>query len=413
MKIEITKTETIKPSSPTASHLKSYKLSLLDQLAPAVYCRMLFFYPKNDEANSDEQISQKLKESLSESLALFYPIAGRLINNTIIDCNDQGAQYIEARFSGLLSTFLDQPADPAILGQFVPTEIESPESATWPLLLVQATFFDCGGLALGACMSHKLVDGATMGVFMKSWAASSNGSGQTIAPVLTGASYFPQRDLAFQLPPLELKKVECVTKRCVFDKSKIVDLKAKVASDDVPQPTRSEAATAVIWKSVIAAASPKKIVLTRTMNVRNRAEPPLPENLVGNVVAIVAAETTERKPELSHLVTELRKGIREFSEDKAKNLRGDVFQGIKEAGELIGRDNTTDGLFLTSFCNFDLYTVDFGWGKPIWVTIPVATHQPNVVTLIDTSGGGVEAWVTLSKPEMVTFSRMLLEFSSI
>ncbi|PON37318.1 Transferase [Parasponia andersonii] len=80
--------------------------------------------------------------------------------------------------------------------------------------------------------------------------------------------------------------------------------------------------------------------------------------------------------------------------------------------DLIGSENT-DGLFFTSFCNFHLYEmIDFGWGKSVWVTIPVATNQSNVVTLMDTSSGGVEAWVTLSKQEIATFGHVILEFSS-
>jgi hypothetical protein len=41
-----------------------------------------------------------LKKSLSESLVYFYPLAGRLITSSdgvlYIDCNDAGADFIEA-----------------------------------------------------------------------------------------------------------------------------------------------------------------------------------------------------------------------------------------------------------------------------------------------------------------------------
>lgn len=76
-----------------------------------------------------------------------------------------------------------------------------------------------------------------MGMFMKSWAATSKGSAQMVAPVLDAASYFPLIELSSQVPAMELKKVECVTKRFLFDKAKIVALKAKTASDSAKQPT--------------------------------------------------------------------------------------------------------------------------------------------------------------------------------
>ena len=78
-KVEIIKRETIKPSSPTPSHLKTYKLSLLDQLTPVVYVNIVFFYPKNEI--TFEQKSHQLKKSLSKSLTRFYALAGRIINN--------------------------------------------------------------------------------------------------------------------------------------------------------------------------------------------------------------------------------------------------------------------------------------------------------------------------------------------
>ncbi|PON64745.1 Transferase [Parasponia andersonii] len=411
-KVEIIKRETIKPSSPTPPHLKIYQLSVLDQLQPVVYGQVVYFYPKNDI--SSEQRSHQLKKSLSESLVRFYPIAGR-INSTTIDCNDEGAQYIEARFNGLLSTFLDQSA---VLQPFLAAKMESPESGTWPQLLVQATFFDCGGLAIGICMSHKFADATTMGIFMKSWAETSNGSGQTVFPEFDGASYFPPIELSVQRPAVELKKAESVMKRYVFDKPKILELKANAAGDSVQQPTRVEVVTALILKCVMAASrsnlgGPKKYALTQSMNIRKRVDPPLPENLVGNVVGYFAVRTEEHheeEPALRDLVALLRKGIREFAEKKAKRLREDdasavICRDLQEAAELI-RSEDTKVLIFTSLCNFQLYeAVDFGWGKPIWVTVPASESHSNVVTLMDTRGGGVEAWVTLTKEDMASFER--------
>ncbi|XP_062099004.1 stemmadenine O-acetyltransferase-like [Humulus lupulus] len=433
IRVVIIKRETIKPSSPTPAHLKTFKLSTLDQLAPPVYVPMLFFYP-NNQATSSDQRSHNLKKSLSESLARFYPIAGTILNNSTIDCNDEGAQYIEARYNGLLSTFLEQPTDISVVQEFVPAAIESPlQATTWPLLLAQATLFDCGGLALGLSVSHKFADATTIGIFMKSWAATCAGSDNkaVVDAVLDGtSSFFPQIDLSgFQPPPVEIKKVESVTKRYVFDKPKIENLKAQitVAVDDDSQihnrqPSRVEVVTAIIWKCVVAASransGPPKFALARSMNIRRRAEPPLPENLVGNFVAIIASRIDEHEPELQDLASELRRGLRDFGEKRAKGLRGDaalevIFHGLKEFSEFTGKDDT-EGLFVTSMCNFQLYeTVEFGWGKPIWVTIPFVTGHNNVVTLTDSRDGGVEAWVTLSKQDMASFERdpEILQFS--
>ena len=107
-------------------------------------------------------------------------------------------------------------------------------------------------------------------------------------------------------------------------------------------------------------------------------------------------------------------------ENKAKILREDgalemIFRDMKEAEELIKSEDTKI-LTFSSFCNFQLYeAVDFGWGKPIWVTFPAHEGHNNVVRLMDTRGGGVEALVTLTKGDMALFEGdpELLAFSYI
>ncbi|GMN70182.1 hypothetical protein TIFTF001_039228 [Ficus carica] len=112
IKFEIIGREIIKPSSPTPSHLKSFKLSFFDQTVPAIYTSLALFYPSNiNNVLTSDQKSSHLKKSLSEALTLFFPLAGRVNDNTTIECHDVGARYLVAKFNGLLSTFLEQHKD--------------------------------------------------------------------------------------------------------------------------------------------------------------------------------------------------------------------------------------------------------------------------------------------------------------
>ncbi|XP_062112623.1 stemmadenine O-acetyltransferase-like [Humulus lupulus] len=432
MKVEIISKETIKSSSPTPSHLKTCKLSFLDQFIPPIYCRMVYFYSKNDHHDTSAT-SDLLKKSLSQTLARFYPLAGTIINNTTIDCNDEGAQYVEARCIGLLSTFLDQSPDLSLLQHSPPAMIQSPEQGIWPQLAIQATFFDCGGMALDVCAAHKFMDAATVGMFMKSWAETSLKSGSddghdqtAVVPLFDGASYFPPADPSFfRAPNVKPDEVECVTKRFVFDKTKVVDLKAKVSSQGILSPSRAQVVTALIWKCAIAVSRsnsggvvPTRFSLSQTMDIRKRTQPPLPDGLVGNVSTFIFAEMSEQEPELKDLVTEIRSGIKEFTENKAERLRGDdpsgvIFEDFIKFGQLIGSENAYK-LVVSSMCNFQLYeAAEFGWGKPFWVTVPVVTGHGNFVRLMDTKEGGVEAFVTLSKEDMALFEcdSELLDFA--
>ncbi|KAI5332717.1 hypothetical protein L3X38_022846 [Prunus dulcis] len=194
MEFEIIKRETIKPSSPTPHYLRNFKLSLLDQLGPVAYEPLVLFYPKNGIATPEKSV-WIIKKSLSETLTRFYPLAGRIKGNISIDCNDHGVDYVEARVSGLLSTFLSKP-DAQTLRKLLPVDAESPEAGRGPLLLVQANVFDCGGLAIGVCMSHKLADAASLSTFIMAWSATALGFSQALLPDFSASFRFPPTDHA-------------------------------------------------------------------------------------------------------------------------------------------------------------------------------------------------------------------------
>ncbi|PON64752.1 Transferase [Parasponia andersonii] len=437
MAVKIVRRETIKPSSPTPPNLKIFKLSFLDQIAPPVYTSLVLFYPTMHNTDNINTISDHLKKSLSEALSRFPQLAGRIDSNdaTAIECTDDGAQYIEAKFNGILSTFLDQPNEPQ---RFIPAKVESPEAATGPLLLVQATFFDRGGLAIGVCVSHKFADAATLSIFLKSWSRFGHLAESTPAdlnPPLSdpieerrpdlkpAAVVMPPNKPGFPLPggrSILARKipVEYVSKRYVFDKSKIAALRAKATSDGVKQPTRVEVVTALVWKCAI---NSSRLNLTPDINhyglfqlvdIRKKVEPPFPENSTGNLVGFsnVQVEYNKEKLELQGLVAKLRKEVEEFSEKEAKRLGGDeatdvVSQWSKEVEELTGRDDVKS-LLCDSWCDYGFYEVDFGWGKPIWASRPSSSQKNNIFTLMDTKeSGGVEVGLTLSKKNMASFER--------
>ncbi|KAK7846629.1 acylsugar acyltransferase 3 [Quercus suber] len=68
----------------------------------------------------------------------------------------------------------------------------------------------------------------------------------------------------------------------------------------------------------------------------------------------------------------------------------------------------------TLWCNFPLYEADFGWGKPIWVTVARCAINGAILLMDARSGNGVEVFVTLEEQDMAVFERdaELLEFAS-
>ena len=417
IKVEIIKRETIKPSSPTPHHLRCFDLCLVDQLQPASYISLLLFYfnhtvdPSLPHAKSAE-ISHTLKASLSQTLARFYPLAGKVKDNVSIECNDDGADFLEAQVNCRLSDILEQP-ERKILRQFLPKEIES------SLVLVQATFFCCGGVAIGVRVSRRLADASTTTLFIQAWAGTALGSGDpAVLPEFGVASRLPPRKELSATPPAKqtVNDETIVTRRYVFDASKIAALKAKAAGGSVPQPTRVEVVSGLIWKCARTLSRPSKLV--QIMNIRKRVAPPFPETSFGNLMCLFVVKTGDRETELHGLVTEQRKGIEAFTQNNASKFQGDeafsVFgESYKEIDSLYAE--TVHFIGFSSWCRFPLYETDFGWGKPTWVSVGDLVHK-NFIVLVDTrDGGGIEAWVTLSEEDMAFFERNkeLLEFAAL
>ncbi|KAJ6431348.1 hypothetical protein OIU84_018768 [Salix udensis] len=431
LRIEIMQRETIKPSSPTPLALRSLKLSLLDQFMPITHIAMVLFYPRNgndtDHLGKAKETSLRLKTSLSEALTLFYPFAGRLKDNSSIECDDHGAEYIEARIHCIFSDILRKP-DNAVLKQLLPAAIsDAGITSRDSQLLVQASFFDCGGVAIGVGLSHKIADTATLASFMKCWAATTRSSSTEVitSPVFMGASIFPQMDLPIPILPLDLIQGQSVLKRFVFEAPKITALRAKAISASVPNPTRVESVTALIWKCAMSASRsnlgvPRKTVLSLTVNIRKRLVPALPDSYGGNFVGRISARVEDHDDlELQGIVSRIRKNLTEFGEHYAKITQGDDISlaicKTVEDFENMAMSTDIDYYNFTSWCNFELYDADFGWGKPTWLGPVLTVELKNVMCLIDTGDGdGIEAWISLSPEDMALFesNKELLEFSA-
>ncbi|KAE8023654.1 hypothetical protein FH972_009326 [Carpinus fangiana] len=243
MEIEIISKETIRPSFPTPPHLKSYRLSLLDQLAPPIYVPILLFYSADGFRTNEDHITMynRLKKSLAETLTRFYPLAGKINGDAYVELHDEAVIF---------------PV---------------------PVTAVQLNVFSYGGISVGVYISHKMADGLTLAMFLNAWAETSRGVGETITPCLTSTTLFPPKDMHHRITPIDLiAKEKTVTKRFVFDVISLATLKAKAAAKGscIDNPTRVEAVTALISMSAKNATRGKSLhgkssmVITHVVNLR-------------------------------------------------------------------------------------------------------------------------------------------------
>ncbi|GJU76100.1 RNA-directed DNA polymerase, eukaryota, reverse transcriptase zinc-binding domain protein [Tanacetum coccineum] len=144
--LEVLSRETIKPTSPTPHHLRRFNLSILDNIAFDLYTPLILFLPNTNKASVTDVITKRskhLKEALSKILTQFYPLAGKLMDNLHIDCNDEGVYYKETRVNQGLKDFLSDPDDPKVR-ELMPGHPQTPESSVGNFLIgVQAQPVAC------------------------------------------------------------------------------------------------------------------------------------------------------------------------------------------------------------------------------------------------------------------------------
>ncbi|KAJ4715319.1 vinorine synthase-like [Melia azedarach] len=445
MDLEIISKEFIKPSSPTPSNLRTHKLCLFDQYVDHSYASCVHYYPLNhnislsNSSDIDHIVSERLqllKQSLSETLTHFYTLGGNLKDDYSVDCNDEGVYFVEARTKSSLKEFLNQP-NLSLLSKFIPEEGNERNGriAGARVDMIQVTIFACGGLAIGNTMAHMVADGMTIGLFLKCWAA--------IASKNMEAAIFPNYNSSLIFPPVDedpkdaawrslknpfLKTGRPATRRFVFDAKSMANLKARATSSGVQNPSRSEAVSAFLFKQIMVAFKTKSgfhkpHLLSHVVNLRRKIKPSIIEYSLGNILWHANALCTEDEVELDGLVYGMREAIAKYNGDFVKSLQGDegfvnFRKAIKDDGEVCCK--AADRVMFTSWCNFGFYDVDFGWGKPIWMSSvgwdELATTFYNFIILNDTRlRDGVEAWVLLPEEDMalLELDKELLAFATM
>ncbi|XP_038715132.1 stemmadenine O-acetyltransferase-like [Tripterygium wilfordii] len=421
MEIEIISKQYIKPSSPTPSHLKTYQISLLDQYGPSGYGRVLLFYSANQDYSIPNR-SQILKQSLSQTLTRYYPVAGKIRDNLSIDCNDEGVLYIETRILNCcLDDYLSNLEVSSIFKLF-PDAVSNVVSSGAPVAIVQENVFTCGGMALGCFPWHVIFDASTLSAFLKTWSAfARNSVEEALFPNFTASTIFPP-NISFNLDSLAMASrlfewsPSVVTRRFFFDGSVIANLKAQATrSSSLQNPTRAEVVSALLLKSFTAALLKVKlrtqipIVMNFPVNLRRRATPQIPETCVGNLL-FFATLMAKGGEEFDGLVWKMRESLSKLNGNVMKSLQGDG--GWLKLVEIIGKlhdelfsDSGIVHIGLNSWCNMGLYSVDFGFGKPLW--IPASGFGiKNYMFLTDTKhGDGIEAWVSLDEQVMAVLEQ--------
>ncbi|OWM71954.1 hypothetical protein CDL15_Pgr017837 [Punica granatum] len=431
----------VKPSSPTPSHLRKLKLSFIDQHQGPYYPGIIFYYhAASGDAKSAWTRVHRLEESLAETLTIFYPLAGRNGeegDNFVVTCNDQGAQFVKTKVNRRLDEhLLDGGASGSDMLLTRPVVSTGEVRSSLPLLLVQVNVFECGGLAVSVQCLHAVSDMSSISKFIHAWATTSR-EGITkviIRPSFDTGSLFPIKEEPEESFPLPMEvggDQKLVLKRFVFNAEALSDLRAKIMATFGSQdkgsdfhkkrPSRVELVTALISRALISIDQAKTgqlrpMVLVHSVNFHTKTQIPIPQNAYGNLfVEYVSSPFLPKEDSdlglLCTLFVWLRDGLKNFVGQLGKvkdpeELRFKVAASQEKLGELMSTGDAMNLILFTSWCDFPVYDVNFGWGAPGLVS--GSKFYVELIFLRDTkTGDGIEAWVTLEEDKMSRFKRDL------
>ncbi|GAB2280572.1 hypothetical protein Dimus_015199 [Dionaea muscipula] len=429
---------TIKPSTPTPDHLRTYNLSLLEHINFHAYSQNVFFFTKTKTAapnssSSDDDgsgchrkpltttntIIDDLKDSLSEVLSWYRPLAGRLLmeKKTSVTCNDEGVEFLEARIACSLPDVLRRPDLDSMSPFFL---LDSEDFDPKSMLAIQATLFDCGGIAIGVLFCNKIGDARSVATFMNHWASITQLDPIPAMSVLSrsppqfiGESTIPLTNKVMVPIPQSVPKVTYTTRRFVFEQAKIDALRAAEAlqAEEEEEDLIAAFIFKCIWASFRSSGySRKRCGVNYNIDLRTSTRPSLADNSIGNFGLPNIFPVRDDEMDLKSILGKFKACKEETDEKFATRNSEDewsvnVYKGMmKLVKKFLFRPAEVFSIWRWSKLPF--YEVDFGWGKPVWVaSVPC---KDNVHLLHKTNstgrggGGGTEAFISLD-PKLMTF----------
>ncbi|KAL6012189.1 hypothetical protein ACLOJK_002667 [Asimina triloba] len=409
-------------------------LSNIDLLVPRLHTISIYFYKPNGSANFFDP--RVIKEALSKVLVPFYPLAGRLRNNDAgrleIDCNGEGALFVEAEADVALDYFGDFTPIPEFKQQLVPLADYSKDISTIPIFVAQVTKFTCGGVSLGVGTLHTVVDGLSGLHFMKEWSDLARGQDITIPPYID-RTLLRARDPPAPLfehieyqpaPSLNTKTSEAgLTVAMLKITREHMDI-IKSKSEIVAQPNTKvkyssyEMLGAHVWRCLCKArdlAVEQQTKMVISTDGRARLSPPLPRGYFGNGIFAATPIAT-----VGEVLSGPLTGVAGIIHDALARMEDQYLRSALDYLELqpdiraLVRGPRTFGspnLGIVSWGRLPIHDADFGWGRPIFMGPAVVGYEGLSFLLPSPSGdGGFSLAMALQEDHMIQFKKYLYEF---
>ncbi|KAJ4847537.1 hypothetical protein Tsubulata_003965, partial [Turnera subulata] len=400
--------------------------------------------PSSTPAYFNTVILPKLKHALSLTLPHFLPLSGNLVwpphaaKPSIVYKPKDGVWLTVAESStgddfDRLSSH--EPRYAIESHPYVPELSTSNDLAA--ALSLQITLFPSKGFSIGYAYHHAALDGQSILMFMKAWAHICKfEENPSLLPELTpfldrtvvqdpegidmeslkvwSAIKWPGLDPnPRSLQVLSASKVSPNIVRATFKltRQEIKKLREKVLSqlnessteEDMKQAKLSTFVLAFAYTLVCIVKAKGKEIEKRmqfgfAVDCRARLDPPIPSNYFGSCIGACSSDMeVESLLQENGIICAVER-LREMIEGLEKG----VLEGTKKFKEVMTREPGTGAIWTAGSTRFDVYRVDFGWGRPVFTEVTTIDRTGAIsFTASRDGGGGVEVGVVLNNHDQM------------
>uniref|UniRef100_A0A0D6R4N5 Shikimate O-hydroxycinnamoyltransferase n=1 Tax=Araucaria cunninghamii TaxID=56994 RepID=A0A0D6R4N5_ARACU len=407
--------------------------SNVDLVVPRIHTPSVYFY--RPTGSPDFFSMEVLKDALSKVLVPFYPMAGRLKRDADgrieIHCAGQGVLLVEATTDSVIDDFGDF-APTMELKQLVPKVDYSEDISSYPLLVLQVTFFKCGGVSLGVGMQHHVADGYAGLHFINTWSDVARGLDINLPPfidrTLLRARNPPTpkfNHIEYQPPPPLISQNGTANGNNKNDYSVAIFKITREQLDILKGKSREngnkvsyssyEMLSGHIWRCVCKARNlvdDQETKLYIATDGRSRLRPSLPPGYFGNVIftttPMAVAGDLLSKP-LCYAASRIHEALGRMDDEYLRSAL-DFLELQPDLTALVRGAHTfrCPNIGITSWSRLPIHDADFGWGRPIFMgPAGIAYEGLTFILPSPTKDGSLSVALGLQTDHMAKFEKLI------